>query len=130
MPHKFVQFVVATLLLAVAARAQAQGRYVVEGKVTAKDGGPLSEATVRAEGVTAGATSGADGSYRLSVQLPPGDATIRAVYVRNASLRWPVPSNLADLITGQTVEAVERRARFLVDVHTESPGREDAYHSL
>lgn len=41
-------------------------------------------------------------------------ATISAVNVRNASLRWPVPPNLAELLIGQTVLAVERRAKYLL----------------
>jgi formamidopyrimidine-DNA glycosylase len=42
------------------------------------------------------------------------NATVSAVRVRNASLRWPVPPNLAELLTGQTVQAVERRAKYLL----------------
>jgi len=41
-------------------------------------------------------------------------AVIRSVCVRNPALRWPVPPNLAELITGQTVQAVERRAKYLM----------------
>lgn len=36
------------------------------------------------------------------------------VLVRDARLRWPVPEQLAVLLQGQTIEAVERRAKYLL----------------
>jgi len=42
------------------------------------------------------------------------DQTITAVDVRNPSLRWPVPHNLASLIVGHNVHSVSRRAKYLV----------------
>jgi len=40
--------------------------------------------------------------------------TIDALVVRNPSLRWPVPSHLADLLPGARVESVGRRGKFLL----------------
>lgn len=40
-------------------------------------------------------------------------ATVQAVVVRNPRLRWPVPESLQELV-GQTVQAVERRAKYLL----------------
>lgn len=39
---------------------------------------------------------------------------IRAVTVRNASLRWPVPDDLGDVLIGQQVLSVRRRAKYLL----------------
>ena len=39
---------------------------------------------------------------------------IRAVIVRNPSLRWPVPEDLADRLGGQTIRAVRRRGKYLL----------------
>lgn len=39
---------------------------------------------------------------------------ILALSVRNARLRWPIDSNLAQILTGQRVHAVERRAKYLL----------------
>lgn len=39
---------------------------------------------------------------------------ITAVSVRNGSLRWPVPENLASLLEGQIIRSVERRAKYLL----------------
>lgn len=39
---------------------------------------------------------------------------VRAVRVRQPQLRWPVPRRLAAELTGQTVLAVERRAKYLL----------------
>lgn len=39
--------------------------------------------------------------------------TITGVTVRNASLRWPVPEDLAERLTGQVIRSVERRAKYL-----------------
>mgnify|MGYP001426158028 CR=1 FL=1 len=40
--------------------------------------------------------------------------TIDTVVVRNASLRWPVPDCLAELLSGQSVQKVSRRAKYLL----------------
>jgi formamidopyrimidine-DNA glycosylase len=39
---------------------------------------------------------------------------IANVIVRDSRLRWPVPDNLADLIEGATITAVDRRAKYLL----------------
>jgi formamidopyrimidine-DNA glycosylase len=39
---------------------------------------------------------------------------IGGVVIRNPSLRWPVPANLADLLHAQTVRGLERRAKYLL----------------
>lgn len=39
---------------------------------------------------------------------------IRAVVVRNAALRWPVPEDLAVRLSGRTVRAVRRRGKYLL----------------
>lgn len=38
---------------------------------------------------------------------------IAQVTVRNASLRWPVPNDLAERLEGQTIRTVDRRAKYL-----------------
>lgn len=40
--------------------------------------------------------------------------TITGVVVRNPKLRWPVPENLPELLSGQTVQRVERRAKYIL----------------
>lgn len=40
--------------------------------------------------------------------------TIVAVMVRNGALRWPVPAALPAAVTGQTIRAVSRRAKYLL----------------
>jgi formamidopyrimidine-DNA glycosylase len=42
---------------------------------------------------------------------------VEAVIVRQARLRWPIPKALREKLPGQRVEAVERRAKYLL-VHT------------
>lgn len=39
---------------------------------------------------------------------------ISDIVVRNPNLRWPVPSNLAELSIGQTVQCVDRRSKYLL----------------
>ncbi|MDD5299171.1 MAG: bifunctional DNA-formamidopyrimidine glycosylase/DNA-(apurinic or apyrimidinic site) lyase [Gallionella sp.] len=39
---------------------------------------------------------------------------IANVVIRNASLRWPIPKNLPKLLRGQTIVALERRAKYLL----------------
>lgn len=43
--------------------------------------------------------------------------TIRQIVVRNASLRWPIPTLELQSLVGQTVEQVERRAKYIL-LHT------------
>lgn len=40
--------------------------------------------------------------------------TIHALVVRQPQLRWPIPSELAQLVKGQSVLAVRRRAKYLL----------------
>jgi formamidopyrimidine-DNA glycosylase len=40
--------------------------------------------------------------------------TVTGVIVRNRRLRWPVPDELEAVLTGQTIQAVERRAKYLL----------------
>jgi len=42
-----------------------------------------------------------------------GNAVIKGAVVRQARLRWPVP-DLQGLLAGQTVQAVERRAKYIL----------------
>ena len=39
---------------------------------------------------------------------------VTRVLVREPRLRWPVPDQLAALLVGQVIEAVERRAKYLL----------------
>ena len=39
---------------------------------------------------------------------------VRRVIVREARLRWPAPDQLAALLSGQVIEAVQRRAKYLL----------------
>ncbi|HEU0201341.1 MAG TPA: bifunctional DNA-formamidopyrimidine glycosylase/DNA-(apurinic or apyrimidinic site) lyase [Burkholderiaceae bacterium] len=39
---------------------------------------------------------------------------VRAVYVRDARLRWPVPARLPQLLAGQRVERLDRRGKYLL----------------
>lgn len=40
--------------------------------------------------------------------------TITQVLIRNPQLRWPVPISLAETLTGQTIQSVTRRAKYLL----------------
>ena len=42
------------------------------------------------------------------------NAKITQVAIRNFSLRWPVDSHLADILTGQTIHLLYRRAKYLL----------------
>ena len=46
--------------------------------------------------------------------LPLLEQVIQSVTVRNAALRWPVPDNLDELLSGQRVRALERRAKYIL----------------
>ena len=39
---------------------------------------------------------------------------IQAVIVRDRRLRWPVPENIESCLTGQTIRAIRRRAKYLL----------------
>ncbi len=41
-------------------------------------------------------------------------ATITGVVIRNARLRWPVPENLPELLNGQSIISLKRRAKYLL----------------
>jgi formamidopyrimidine-DNA glycosylase len=41
-------------------------------------------------------------------------ATITAVVIRNPKLRWPIPKNLAELLSGQKIHTLTRRAKYLL----------------
>jgi formamidopyrimidine-DNA glycosylase len=43
---------------------------------------------------------------------------IAAVTLRRADLRWPIPREVSELLPGQRIDAVERRAKYLL-LHTE-----------
>ena len=51
---------------------------------------------------------------RRGVEPHCRDRTVEAVVVREPRLRWPVPAELGDVMAGQTVERVERRAKYLL----------------
>lgn len=40
--------------------------------------------------------------------------TVRQVIIRQPRLRWPVPETLAQLLTGQAIQSVTRRAKYLL----------------
>ena len=45
--------------------------------------------------------------------------TIVGAEIRNHSLRWPVPDNLSDLISGQKIKEIRRRGKYIV-IQTQS----------
>jgi iron complex outermembrane receptor protein len=76
---KLVVILITTLLCSIGLRAQQQG--VIEGTVS--DGEtkqPLQGANVVVQGTTLGASTGADGTFRI-VQVPPGKYTLAVSYV-------------------------------------------------
>ena len=38
---------------------------------------------------------------------------IKNITIRQHSLRWPIPKNLAELATGKVIRAVSRRAKYI-----------------
>lgn len=42
------------------------------------------------------------------------NAKITRVIIRQFSLRWPIDSKLADILTGQTIQQIDRRAKYLL----------------
>ncbi len=51
---------------------------------------------------------------RRGVEPYSRGAVVRQLVVREPRLRWPVPDDLAELLRGQTIIAVERRAKYLL----------------
>jgi formamidopyrimidine-DNA glycosylase len=51
---------------------------------------------------------------RRGVEPYSRNKTIRALEVREARLRWPVPASLPSILAGQRITAVERRAKYLL----------------
>ncbi|KIA81411.1 DNA-formamidopyrimidine glycosylase [Chromobacterium amazonense] len=51
---------------------------------------------------------------RRGVEPHLAGRTLRGAVVRNPSLRWPVPPDLAERLSGETVLAVRRRAKYLL----------------
>ena len=51
---------------------------------------------------------------RRGLELLLRGHTILVARVHNRSLRWPVPHDLTHLLPGQTVQAVERRSKYLL----------------
>jgi formamidopyrimidine-DNA glycosylase len=43
---------------------------------------------------------------------------VRGVTLRRPDLRWPIPAEISELLPGQRIDAVERRAKYLL-LHTE-----------
>lgn len=48
------------------------------------------------------------------LERPLSGRSVAAVVVRNASLRWPVPSNLHELLVGRPIRGLSRRAKYLL----------------
>lgn len=46
--------------------------------------------------------------------LPLLGQTVRAVSVRNPALRWPVPAHLPQILTGQQLQQLQRRAKYIL----------------
>ncbi|MEO7072032.1 MAG: bifunctional DNA-formamidopyrimidine glycosylase/DNA-(apurinic or apyrimidinic site) lyase [Rhodanobacter sp.] len=44
---------------------------------------------------------------------------VRSVTLRRADLRWPIPREVTELLPGQRIDAVERRAKYLL-LHTQA----------
>ncbi len=42
------------------------------------------------------------------------DRQVKAVVIRQPQLRWPVPANLPELLTGEVLRSVQRRAKYIV----------------
>jgi len=51
---------------------------------------------------------------RRGVEPHCRDRVVRRLVVREPRLRWPVPEQLAAVVPGQTIAAVERRAKYLL----------------
>jgi formamidopyrimidine-DNA glycosylase len=46
--------------------------------------------------------------------LPLVQQTVANVIIRNASLRWPIPQNLPELLQGKTLKTLTRRAKYIL----------------
>lgn len=46
--------------------------------------------------------------------IPLVNQTVANVVIRNGSLRWPIPQSLPDLLNGQTLRALTRRAKYIL----------------
>lgn len=46
--------------------------------------------------------------------LPLLNQSVAQVTIRNGSLRWPIPSDLPDILAGQTLQALTRRAKYIL----------------
>jgi formamidopyrimidine-DNA glycosylase len=53
--------------------------------------------------------------------------TISGVKVRNRSLRWPVPKDLASILKSKTVVAVKRRAKYLLLQIASGPAKPEGF---
>lgn len=42
------------------------------------------------------------------------ETAIQTVIIRQPALRWPVPANLSDLLTGQSIKAINRRGKYVL----------------
>ncbi|MDH5357623.1 MAG: bifunctional DNA-formamidopyrimidine glycosylase/DNA-(apurinic or apyrimidinic site) lyase [Gammaproteobacteria bacterium] len=51
---------------------------------------------------------------RLGVSPYLKDAIVTQVIIRQFSLRWPIAAELADILTGQTIFQIQRRAKYLL----------------
>jgi formamidopyrimidine-DNA glycosylase len=46
--------------------------------------------------------------------IPLVNQTVANVIIRNGSLRWPIPQTLPDMLKGQTLRALTRRAKYIL----------------
>lgn len=46
--------------------------------------------------------------------IPLINQTVARVVIRNGSLRWPIPASLPDLLRGQTLRKLTRRAKYIL----------------
>lgn len=46
--------------------------------------------------------------------IPLVNQTVANVVIRNGSLRWPIPASLPELLNGQTLRALTRRAKYIL----------------
>jgi formamidopyrimidine-DNA glycosylase len=46
--------------------------------------------------------------------MPLVNQTVVQVAIRNGSLRWPIPQDLSDLLCGQTLKSLTRRAKYIL----------------
>jgi TonB-linked SusC/RagA family outer membrane protein len=87
------------LLLVLPAWAQTTQRYTLRGRVTDATGHELPGATVLLNGTTAGAATGADGSYELSTSAAPGTYTLTVSLIGYTTVSRPLTLALAEAVT-------------------------------